>query len=163
MSPIRMIAATVVLLALCGCGNAPQQPSADGGEAVETSSLDAAADAPASFEESTDPTVTAAVPDPRADPAVVTGRWASNLESCAAEGGDTVTISETRFESLQRSCDVADLLDGGDGSVTASLSCVVDASGEPDSTLLRLTPRGSQLALTVLGAEEPERVLSRCP
>jgi hypothetical protein len=108
-----------------------------------------------------DPIATASLTTRPADISAVAGRWAPDEAACATEGGPALLISQRRYESPERSCDVADVIDAGNGAVTATLSC---ASGDgAASELIKLAPAGEQLAVSVIGGGEPDQRFIRCP
>jgi hypothetical protein len=168
-SPTRLMLFAALLLPLSGCGNSPQQPSDTvDDQSSESPYLDGSADETstdfAELEEPTEaPEVTGSVPTPRPSLDVVAGRWAVDTATCEAEGGADVVISATSFEMPGRVCRVAATTYGGDGSVTATISCPVGAMDETESELVKLVPEGETMTLSFVGSAAPDQNLSRCP
>ena len=176
---LRAVSAPTLLALLAACGNNPQQPSAEvddraaespylGGSEQDTT---AATTPDFSFEDPADMTtgsISSTVPNTApVDGSAIIGRWAADPAWCADEtAGAAVAISESRFEAgLEGGCDIVELIDGGDGSVTATLSCGGDSAenGGLETELLRLIPQGETLKLDYLARDEPETTLTRCP
>lgn len=111
----------------------------------------------------TDPVTTGGLPQSTAvDIGSIAGDWAADPADCGAENGATITISATRFESQARACAIDDLIDAGDGALTATLACSAGA-GDAEPELVKLTPQGDQLQLAFVGSDEPDQTLERCP
>jgi hypothetical protein len=181
MFPARPLLAAALLVPLLACSNAPQQPSDTvDDKAAESPRLgdethDAALDS-AEFETDltapeaepatpplSDPIVTGALQASAPDLAAVSGRWASDLAACEGDSSAVIIISPTHFEAPGRTCSVGDLIDGGDGSVTATLSCPMGAADETQSELVKLNPADGNLTLSFVGGAQPSQILSRCP
>jgi hypothetical protein len=173
VSPARAGLSALLLLPLFGCGNSPQQPSdAVDDKSAESPYVEQAEDGVASpdftvAEEPAigpaDPAVTGAVPAPPPSLDAVAGRWAMDAASCDAASGPEVVISPTSIELAGRICDVAGTTEGGDGSLTATLSCTEGADELAQTQLVKLVPEGDTLTLSFVGGEEPDQRLSRCP
>jgi hypothetical protein len=175
MKPVHPVAAIALLLALAACGNSPQQPSGvvdDKAAEAPGAGLDNSADVSPDFEDldtaenldagsspGLDPVETASVPAPPADLTAIAGRW--GLDEAACAGAGTVSISPSTFESPERICDIASAVDGGDGSVTVTLSCP-ETGGEKDGDLLKLNPEGGGLSIGFIGGSEPPETYVRC-
>lgn len=95
---------------------------------------------------------------PELVPADIYGSWAAEQSACAA-ASQRITVSATSFEDTAGTCEINELVDGGDG-FTASLSC--DRGGSKDAELLKLTPDGATLSLTWVARDEPDTILVRC-
>ena len=176
--PLLFVAAFVLPLAACSSG--PQQPSdvvddktaespylgddsAPGADSPPFTDIAEVppVDDPAAVPRRTDPIETGSATAEMADISAVEGRWAVDSDACALEDGPAVVISRRRYETPDRSCDVADLIDAGDGAVTVTLSCA--GSDEAASELIKLTPADGQLGITVIGGDEPDQHVVRCP
>src|SRR5690606_8845771 len=132
--------------------------TADTGAATADASGSSANDAAAG----SDAMTTGSLPAKRADLSTITGRWAPTEADCNVAGGST-TITSTRFESLERMCDISDAISGGsDGSIALTLQCS-RGDGETDSALVKLSPRNGQLDLNVVGGEALPQTLTQCP
>lgn len=92
-------------------------------------------------------------------PADIYGSWAAEQSECQLSSGQRITVSATSFEDTAGTCEINELVDGGDG-FTASLSC--ERSGGNEAELLKLTPDDDTLALDWVGRDEPETILVRC-
>lgn len=109
-----------------------------------------------------DAITTGSLPAKPADLSTVAGRWAPTEADCEV-AGSTTTITSSRFESLERMCDISDAIGGGsDGSIALTLQCS-RADGQSDSELVKLTPRSGHLDLHVVGGEEVPQTLTQCP
>lgn len=179
MSTIRTspLFAALLLLPLYACGNSPQQPSDTvddrtaespylGGDedsvTTDTAEVPDIGDSPSTSTSAPDPVLTGSVAQPP-DLAAVTGRWAADPSVCEAAGGPVVTIGPGRFESIERSCTIADVIDGGNGSVTATLACPQGDQDDAQPELVKLTPAEGGLTLSFVGSDQPDQTLSRCP
>ncbi len=136
-----------LLLAAC---DQPPAPSAD-----TTASEQPAETAP----------VTPATPVAQPDTAPLFGTWAANLAWCRGEGdGFPITISATRFEGRENSCDITELAGNGDGTFTATLAC----TGEGESVTERVSmepifgPTGEGIRLNYLDRGGDPVLVFRC-
>lgn len=159
---VRIPTAAAALVAVCllaGCASGPQQPS----DAVDDKS--AQIEPHPTFRDlsnlqtpGVDPTTTGSV---GADLSSISGRWAESADRCGTEGAP-VTISPTRFASIERICDVTDTIDGGNGSVTATLLCP-RGDGLADSELVKLSPTQNGLDMSFIGGDGTVQSLVKCP
>jgi hypothetical protein len=143
-----------VSLLLAGCG---ASPVADGeGDELEigdTVDLDTTS---ATSESRSLPAT-----DGTLDMSAVSGRWTEDPVWCTDQTlGSPIIISATRDEGNEDRCEIADLIDSGDGSFTASLSCEGEDSRETE--LVKLTPEDGQLRLSYLGRDDQGSTLTRC-
>lgn len=149
---LRMSALLLVAIPLlAACSNAPEQPS----DTPDTPQPDL------QIEESD--TTIPAIPAPETTASVssadVIGSWAADTAECTAPGGPPIVITAQHFQSPEESCEIGSLVDNGSG-FTANLTC--DRGDGTDAALLKLTPDGDSLALSWVGRDEGETVLSRC-
>ena len=164
---LRSFGATLLFLLVAACSSGPQQPhdmvddrSVDsphlGGSTSENSTeigLD-------SLGSGTDPIVTGSV---SADVTAISGSWAANPAACG-DANAMVVISSSRVGRPGKSCEVADRLDSGNGSVTMTLTCPFGPEGETESELVKLSPEDdNSLTLSVVGGDEAPQTLNRCP
>lgn len=159
-----LLAVTLPLLGAC---NAPEQMPGDTPEAenelVDRSPADSneAGDADADGIDEADGTISEipATDGPGMVPEDVFGRWASSSSECTAAAGPPVTISSSRYQGIDASCEINELVDNGDG-FTASMSC--ESDGASEAQLLKLTPDGDTLTLNWVARDLPELSLVRC-
>ncbi len=158
----RALAATALLLLVAACSSGRQQPSevvndrASDSPSRGGSTSDAGLD---NLGSGTDPIVTGSTP---AGDLPINGNWASNPSACGDETA-MVVIAETTLERPGKTCEVADRLDSGNHSLTMTLTCPAGLEGETESDLVKLTPDGDSLILSVVGGDEAPLTLSRCP
>lgn len=166
---VRTMVLAALFLPLAACTSGPQQPS-DVVDDQSTAALDGNGDTQGTSPDfstldnvETDPvrTGTAAATQPPATLTDVVGQWAADAAMCVSPGPE-VTITATRFETLERACDIADAVDGGNGKLTVGLRCTSPA-GDVDSELVKLAPTDSGLDLTVVGGDAGPQSLVRCP
>jgi hypothetical protein len=152
---LRLSGLLLMLAALlAGCGISPVEEG-DGGQPEDEEIVDL--DTTSTTGGGSSLPATADIPDPSA----ISGRWAADPAWCTNQSlGSPIVISDTRLEGNEDRCEIAGLIDSGDGSFTASLSCEGDDRTETD--LVRLTPAGEQLDLTYLGRDDPASMLTRC-
>ncbi len=178
----------VLMLPLAACGNSPQQPSDTvddrsakspylGGAEDEDNGTgqngfeDLAGLGNDENEENStvpppreiDPISTAAVNE-EALLSRFTGEWAADERDCGVGGPSLVSVSPTEIDRVGQQCQVASIIDGGDGSVSVTLSCPAGQEGVATSEIVRLAPADDgNVVINVVGSEEPPRPLTRCP
>lgn len=173
---VRPTLVIALLLSLAACTGGPQQPSdtvddrstealrGDPGDDPTTPEADAAGSAPGTDAPATSDTSAldpAALTTPDLSP--ITGQWAYSAEECGTEAAPALTITETRYESADRQCDIVSTIDRGDGGVTATLSCSNPVTGAMTAELLTIVPGdGDTLAVSVVGSETAAQTYARC-
>ena len=170
---------TVAALALClaACSNAPQQPSdvvddrsdespynslpadANGPDVAgeispERDVLDSPGDRPAA---TTETATMARAPDI----AAIAGRWAPTATECAQDDA-VLSVSADRLVRPGRVCEISDLIDAGDLSITAAMQCESGREGVDDRELLRLSRDGDTLTFNIVGSSTPPSTFVRC-
>lgn len=164
----RMLLLAALLVPLAACTSGPQQPS-DVIDDQSTAALDERNDAPEATSPdfrtldnvNTDPVTTGSTSQSSpATLASVIGEWATDAAVCASPG-PAITISASRFETIERACEIADAVDGGNGKLTVGLRCT-GAAGDVDSELVKLSPTDSGLDMTVVGGDAGPQSLVRC-
>jgi len=140
MRLIRLTAfAPIVLLAACGGGTPPAQPSS-------------AASVPAT-------NTAVAAPAPAGDDALkpLFGTWALDPAQCT---GPVLKISKAKFEGDTASCDISGYTDNGDGSYTADMNC----GGTAEKVQMRpiFAPTGEGVDLTYLNRNNLASEVLRC-
>lgn len=149
----RHLLALCLPLLLAACDQPPTPPP-------ET----AAGEAPAAAAAETPPE-SPATPVAQPDTAPLFGTWAADPGWCRGEGdGFPITISATRFEGRENSCDITELTGNGDGTFTATLAC----TGEGQSTTERVSmepifgPTGEGIRLGYLDRGGDPVLVFRC-
>jgi hypothetical protein len=132
---IALIAALPLALAACGDNNTDVAPPAGQAPAQQP-----AAAAPAASSTTPAPAPQASNATPASgDLDFLWGTWAANLTWCTDQtNGSPITISQSRFEGAENSCDITSLSDNGDGSYSAQLSC--QGEGQTNAETLNMTP-----------------------
>ncbi|QBX36374.1 hypothetical protein E4M02_12485 [Brevundimonas sp. S30B] len=145
MRPHAIALAVMLGLGACGDGDAP-------------STVSPAAPGPAG--PSAGPS-TVAANLPGAGPANFVGRWAANVEWCAAPRGDQqpINITTTRFEGYENACDIT-RIDQRDGGYEAALACV--AEGMTSNERVRMVVNDQVMTLTYLDRGRAQVALTRC-
>lgn len=183
----QSLAPFVIIIALAGCSNSPQQPSDSMSEnssdtpLFETSNdSDPARTAESDvdlIEEFPDESTTGSIPE-TTDTSVtpiatgtavarsatfnqIEGSWAPTRNDCEQQGG-TYAISATTVERPGRLCTVAELIGAGQDSVTAALLCPVGDDGTEERELLRLSVEDDALTVNIVGSPNPPETLQRC-
>lgn len=93
------------------------------------------------------------------------GTWAGDLAWCGGEGGGfPITISETRFEGRENSCDITSLEDGGDGTFTATLACTSEGQSTTERVAMEpiFGPTGEGIRLTYVDRGGEPVTVFRC-
>lgn len=90
----------------------------------------------------------------------IAGRWAATSGDCAS--GGVYEISASRVERPGRLCNVAELIEAGDDSVTAALLCPTGGESTEERELLRLSLTDETLTMNIVGSEDPPTTLQRC-
>lgn len=181
---------TAILIALlvpvAACGNSPQQPSEGvddrsaespylGGDAE---GVDQSGVPPDSAPFANNETGSSTVPEPREMDSVATGAvvsddallapfsgdWALDARDCGVRGPSLVSISRTQIERVGSQCQVANVIDGGDGSISVTLTCPEGAGGIGNSEIVKLASADDgNLQINIVGSEDPPQSLARCP
>lgn len=89
------------------------------------------------------------------------GRWGETTLGCDQNGA--YAISPTTVERPGRICEVSELIDAGEGSVTAALLCSTGEGRTDERELLRLSIQDDALNLNIVGSPNPPTTLQRCP
>lgn len=161
----RILLAAALLLPLAACTGGPQQPSDvvdDQGTAATSgtaSSPTVANPAPGAVTKLE--TSALATGGSNASIESLIGGWADNAESCKAPG-PSVTLTASRLETMEQSCEISDVIDGGQGSLTLGLSCGA-SDGAVDAQLVKLSPTATGIDMTVVGGDSGPQSLVRCP
>lgn len=89
------------------------------------------------------------------------GRWAANVEWCAAPQGANrpIEISSTRFEGYENSCEIATVEEVADGYVT-TLACV--SEGTTRSERVRFQVTGDTMRMTYMDRPGAAVELHKC-
>ena len=97
-----------------------------------------------------------------AGPGNFVGRWAASSEGCSAAPGQSgpITITLTRFEGYENSCDIQTLLQEGQG-YDAGLRC--ESEGTVSSETVRLVATADELVITYPERGNETVRLTRCP
>lgn len=90
----------------------------------------------------------------------IAGRWAATPDDCAS--GGVYEISASQVERPGRLCNVAELIEAGDDSVTAALLCPTGGESTEERELLRLSLTDETLTMNIVGSEDPPTTLQRC-
>lgn len=163
----RLLIVGLAALLLSACSNAPQEPS-NGVDDRTAESPYAGNDTPTpatsrnstSLPATPDTTTTASTSATVAD---VIGRWALDAAACEADEA-VVTIAANEITRFGTACDIGNLIDAGNGSFTATVSCKpASDTGDNTAELMKLEPHEGSLKLSTIGSEEAPRTLSRCP
>ena len=165
-SSSRIFLAAALLLPLAACTSGPQQPSdvVDDQGAVATSDTSPSSTANGSTGSITKIETDAPTAGGPSETSVsiesLIGKWADNAASCSAPG-PTVTLTASRLETLEQSCEISDVIDGGQGSVTMGLSCSA-SDGGVNAQLVKLSPTDAGIDMTVVGGDSGPQPLVRC-
>lgn len=89
------------------------------------------------------------------------GRWAANVEWCAAPQGANrpIEISSTRFEGYENSCEIAAVEEVADGYV-ATLACVSEGTARSERVRFQVTGATMRMSYLDRGGEPVE--LNKC-
>jgi hypothetical protein len=153
----RLVIAVLAMSALAACGgNTPAPPPEQNAEAPAAEAPAApqpAAPRPAPAAEGTAASASAVAP--------MIGTWAADLANCQ---NGAITITETRFEGAENGCDITSIVDNGDGSFTATLSCTAEgaATTERISMVPLFAPTGEGIGLTYLDRGNEAVTVLRC-
>ena len=98
---------------------------------------------------------------PGTGPATFVGRWAANVEWCAAPTGEgrPIEITATRFEGYENSCDIADIEQIANG-YEAVLQC--QSEGTSSTERVRMVVTGQSMTLTYLDRQDARTTLTKC-
>lgn len=98
---------------------------------------------------------------PGTGPATFVGRWAANVEWCAAPKGEgrPIEITATRFEGYENSCAIADVEQIANG-YEARLQC--QSEGTTSTERVRMVVTGQSMTLTYLDRGAPRKTLTNC-
>ncbi len=162
----RILLLAALLLPLAACTSGPQQPSDvvdDQSAAASNSATPPSTANPASnvAKSETSALATGGMSETSASIESLIGGWATNAESCTAPG-PSVTLTASRLETMEQSCAISDVIDGGQGSVTMGLSCGA-SDGGVDAQLVKLSPTATGIDMTVVGGDSGPQSLVRCP
>jgi predicted small lipoprotein YifL len=89
------------------------------------------------------------------------GRWAANVEWCAAPQGASrpIEISSTRFEGYENSCEIAAVDEVADGYV-ATLACLSEGTARSERVRFQVTGDTMRMTYMDRGVEPVE--LNKC-
>lgn len=97
----------------------------------------------------------------QAEPPAYVGTWAFDPAWCTEQAnGFPVTITETRFEGSENSCEMSAIAITPEGAWTARLTC--QSAGEIIEEGFVMTPVGDQLALTWPDRGPEATLFTRC-
>lgn len=148
----RLLLAVSLPLLLTACDQPPTQPAAESEPAAATPAVE-------------QPAEPAPEPQAEADKAPLFGVWAADLSWCGGEGeGFPITISATRFEGRENTCDITELADNGDGTFTASLACTSEGQSTNENVVMEpiFGPTGEGLRLTYVDRGGEPATVFRC-
>lgn len=95
------------------------------------------------------------------DIAAIAGRWAPTVTECAQDDA-VLAVSAEQLVRPGRVCEISDLIDAGENSVTAAMQCDGGREGVEDRELLRLSRDGDTLTFNIVGSSTPPSTFVRC-
>lgn len=126
----RLLPLLALPLLLSACDQNTTPPASEAAPAAEVAApVEPVTPAPAP-----EPAVAAPAASSNLDTGPITGSWATTPANCATP----IMISASSFAGAENACDINQLTDNGDGTMTAALSC--QSEGQTATESVKMTP-----------------------